>query len=87
MKIRGFRIELGEIEAALVQHPQLEDAAVIVHEDQPGDKRLAAYVIPSEETFDTAELRRYAAERLPDYMVLCCLCDDERIAADTEWKA
>lgn len=69
VKIRGFRIELGEIEAALVQYPQLEDAAVIVREDQPGDKRLAAYVIPSEETFDTAELRRYAAERLPDYMV------------------
>ncbi|UYU27154.1 non-ribosomal peptide synthetase DhbF [Bacillus subtilis] len=69
VKIRGFRIELGEIKAALVQHPQLEDAAVIVREDQPGDKRLAAYVIPSEETFDTAELRKYAAERLPDYMV------------------
>ncbi|MDQ4709278.1 non-ribosomal peptide synthetase DhbF [Bacillus subtilis] len=69
VKIRGFRIELGEIEAALVQHPQLEDAVVIVREDQPGDKRLAAYVIPSEETFDTAELRKYAAERLPDYMV------------------
>ncbi|MCY8547621.1 amino acid adenylation domain-containing protein [Bacillus vallismortis] len=70
VKIRGFRIELGEIEAALVQHSQLEDAAVIVREDQPGDKRLAAYVIPSsEETFDTAELRKYAAERLPDYMV------------------
>ncbi|KJJ40983.1 diguanylate cyclase [Bacillus subtilis] len=70
VKIRGFRIELGEIEAALVQHPQLEDAAVIVREDQPGDKRLAAYVIPSfAETFDTAELRKYAAERLPDYMV------------------
>ncbi|MCY8174625.1 non-ribosomal peptide synthetase DhbF [Bacillus inaquosorum] len=70
VKIRGFRIELGEIEAALVQHSQLEDAAVIVREDQPGDKRLAAYVIPSsEETFDPAELRKYTAERLPDYMV------------------
>ncbi|MBK4204285.1 nonribosomal peptide synthetase DhbF [Bacillus subtilis] len=70
VKIRGFRIELGEIEAALVQHSQLEDAAVIVREDQPGDKRLAAYVIPSsEDTIDTAELRKYAAERLPDYMV------------------
>ncbi|MGE9751497.1 non-ribosomal peptide synthetase DhbF [Bacillus inaquosorum] len=70
VKIRGFRIELGEIEAALVQHSQLEDAAVIVREDQPGDKRLAAYVIPSsEETFDTAELRKYVAERLPDYML------------------
>ncbi|MCY7832673.1 non-ribosomal peptide synthetase DhbF [Bacillus spizizenii] len=70
VKIRGFRIELGEIEAALVQHSRLEDAAVIVREDQPGDKRLAAYVIPSlEDTIDTAELRKYAAERLPDYMV------------------
>ncbi|MCY9373994.1 amino acid adenylation domain-containing protein [Bacillus sp. T17B1] len=70
VKIRGFRIELGEIEAALVQHSQLEDAAVIVREDQPGDKRLAAYVIPSsEDTIDKAELRKYAAERLPDYMV------------------
>ncbi|APH66019.1 non-ribosomal peptide synthetase [Bacillus sp. LR_5] len=70
VKIRGFRIELGEIEAALVQHSQLEDAAVIVREDQPGDKRLTAYVIPSsEDTIDTAELRKYAAERLPDYMV------------------
>ncbi|WP_039075619.1 amino acid adenylation domain-containing protein [Bacillus sp. MSP13] len=70
VKIRGFRIELGEIEAALVQHSQLEDAAVIVREDQPGDKRLAAYVIPSsEETFNPAELRKSAAERLPDYMV------------------
>ncbi|QJC89940.1 nonribosomal peptide synthetase DhbF [Bacillus inaquosorum] len=70
VKIRGFRIELGEIEAALVQHSQLEDAAVIVREDQPGDKRLAAYVIPSsEETLDMAELRKYTAERLPDYMV------------------
>ncbi|MCY8633151.1 non-ribosomal peptide synthetase DhbF [Bacillus spizizenii] len=70
VKIRGFRIELGEIEEALVQHSRLEDAAVIVREDQPGDKRLAAYVIPSlEDTIDTAELRKYAAERLPDYMV------------------
>ncbi|MCY8124232.1 non-ribosomal peptide synthetase DhbF [Bacillus spizizenii] len=70
VKIRGFRIELGEIEAALVQHSRLDDAAVIVREDQPGDKRLAAYVIPSlEDTIDTAGLRKYAAERLPDYMV------------------
>ncbi|MCI4170633.1 AMP-binding enzyme, partial [Bacillus spizizenii] len=70
VKILGFLIELGEIEAALVQHSQLEDAAVILREDQPGDKRLAAYVIhSSEDTVDTAELLKYAAERLPDYMV------------------
>lgn len=69
-KIRGFRIELGEIESVLVRHEALSQAAVIVREDQPGDQRLAAYVVgkPGESPSGT-ELRRYAASLLPDYMV------------------
>lgn len=70
IKIRGFRIELGEIEAVLVKHPGVEDSAVVVREDLPGDKRLAAYLVLSDlSTLDTGDMRRFAGESLPDYMV------------------
>jgi FkbM family methyltransferase len=46
VKIRGYRIETGEIEAALRQHSDIRESVVEVREDDPGDKRLIAYVIP-----------------------------------------
>jgi amino acid adenylation domain-containing protein len=70
VKVRGMRIELGEIEAALNQHPSVRDAVVLAHEDQPGEKRLVAYVVPQvEHSFTGDELRNSLKEKLPEYML------------------
>jgi amino acid adenylation domain-containing protein len=70
IKLRGFRIELGEIETALASHKSLEQAVVTLREDVPGDKRLVAYLIPSNGSLPAgSEFRDYLLSRLPDYMV------------------
>jgi aryl carrier-like protein len=69
VKIRGFRIELGEIEAVLSQHPEVREAVVIAREDQPGNKRLVAYIVPNRPDLTIKELRRLLQQKLPDYMV------------------
>jgi amino acid adenylation domain-containing protein len=66
VKLNGYRIELGEIEHVLTAQPSVTGCVVRVREDEPGDRRLVAYVVSSgEETV----LRQALAETLPAYMV------------------
>ncbi len=70
VKIRGFRIELREIEAALDEHPGVACSAVIVREDSPGDKRIAAYFVPAaDSSIRDRELLTYLKKKLPEYML------------------
>ena len=70
VKIRGFRVEPAEVQAAISAHPSVAQAVVIVREDQPGDRRLVAYVVPGT---DPAQLRSFLAGRLPDYLIPAAL--------------
>ncbi|MET0398243.1 MAG: non-ribosomal peptide synthase/polyketide synthase, partial [Longimicrobiaceae bacterium] len=69
VKVRGFRVEPGEVEAALERHPAVREAVVMVREDEPGERRLVGWVVPSDGAVSAPALRRWLGERLPEYMV------------------
>ncbi len=71
VKIRGLRVELGEIETALVTHPAVAQAVVVVAADRSGEKQLTGYVRfdPGGPEASVADLRQHLAHRLPAYMV------------------
>ena len=67
IKIRGYRVELGEIERALVSHPSVTSAVVVVT-GRDRDASLTACVVgPSSD--DLPGLESWLASRLPHYMV------------------
>ncbi|HMZ78170.1 MAG TPA: amino acid adenylation domain-containing protein, partial [Acidobacteriota bacterium] len=69
VKVRGFRIELGEIESALSAHPAVKQAAVVVQKTDGGDQQLTAFLILTDSSPDTSQLRSFLKQSLPDYML------------------
>ncbi|MDB5964769.1 MAG: polyketide synthase-like protein, partial [Polaromonas sp.] len=69
VKIRGHRVELGEVEQALAQLPGVGEAVVLAPEDQFGDRRLVAYVVPQADAqLEPGQLQKAAAGTLPASM-------------------
>ncbi|MFL5541338.1 MAG: amino acid adenylation domain-containing protein [Longimicrobiaceae bacterium] len=70
VKLRGFRIEPAEVEQALLAHPTVREALVMAREDEPGRRRLVAYLTAAPgAVVDAAALREHARARLAEYMV------------------
>lgn len=70
VKIRGFRVELSEIEAVLLEHPEIQAAAVAVVDGEEF-KELAAYILcpNGESALNRDELLATLSARVPPYMI------------------
>jgi amino acid adenylation domain-containing protein/FkbM family methyltransferase len=71
VNIRGFRVEPLEIEAALKQYPDIRGVVVVAQEDNIGEKRLIAYIVPDRSKSPTIDgHKRY---KLPNNMAIAHL--------------
>lgn len=74
IKLNGYRIELNEIEAVILEHPAVQDAAVVVKQIEARPE-IVAYIVsrkhdlPSETAGSGIEIRTFLRERLPEYMI------------------
>ena len=73
VKIRGYRVEPGEVASVLRAHPAVRDAAVVPHQERPGEVSLVGYVVPAEGSegsgLKPADLRAFLLGLVPEFMV------------------
>ncbi len=87
VKIRGHRVELPEIEATLIQHAAVKEAVVVLQDYQAGDRRLAAFVVPTESSkLIIADLRAFLKAKLPEHMVPSAIAVLETMPLTTNGK-
>ncbi|MEE7627788.1 amino acid adenylation domain-containing protein [Methylobacter sp. Wu8] len=71
VKLRGQRIELEEIEHQIGLHPDVLQAAVVIHGMADGTPGLYGFVClhPEASAIGNGEWRSFLAKKVPDYMI------------------
>ncbi|MBV5315349.1 MAG: amino acid adenylation domain-containing protein [Prolixibacteraceae bacterium] len=87
IKIRGHRIELGDIESKILEHPNVNETAVIVSETDPENKFLIAYVVSKTTELNlTSSINDYLIKTLPNHMVPSHIVEIESMPLTTSGK-
>ena len=68
LNVRGYRVEPGDVEAALLTHPAVHQAVVIL-QPPPRQRLVACLVGPTEQAPSYGELRRHVEGMMPEYMI------------------
>ena len=69
VKLRGFRIELAEIQRSFAGIRGSPKLAVVLREDEPGERRLVCYYADRSGSIESSSLRSLVSQDLPDYMI------------------
>ena len=66
--IKGLKVFSAQVEASLLEHPAVEEAAVVGLPDEEGDETIKAFlVLKKGASADKAELMKFAREKLDAY--------------------
>jgi tyrocidine synthetase-3 len=86
VKFHGYRIELGEIETKLQELSKINQAVVILlNEDDR--KYLVAYIVSTEnQSVDIEKVKSELAQKLPEYMVPSVVMQLEKMPMSTNGK-
>lgn len=67
VKVRGYRIELTEIEKKLSSQKNIDDAIVLIKEEDNNEKFIVAFLIG--DTIEIGQVKLALRKQLPDYMI------------------
>ncbi|MBO9205116.1 MULTISPECIES: non-ribosomal peptide synthetase, partial [Niastella] len=85
VKIRGYRVEPGEIESVLQQYEGIQQAAVVVREDDKQNKQLIAYIVAAT-SVDPQAVLQHLQKSVPAYMVPSLLIPIEHLPLTSNGK-
>ncbi|NEA74280.1 D-alanine--poly(phosphoribitol) ligase [Streptomyces sp. So13.3] len=70
VKLSGYRVELGEIESAVLRHPAVATAAIVLDGEGPTARVALYYTLhPGAERPGLLEIKRHCAQYVPAYML------------------